>query len=220
MKLGFFNKLAWGASRRFANDVSNIVGNEMKKNTKQQINKEANQIINKENLSEKQRAIHLNRLKKILLMQKEDIGVLLDISGSLLDMSSLAVNNEELERHLVVIKNIKDSIKERNIELDNLIEIGEKQAEKTQDYSVKFKGKEVRKINGGVKVSISYIEKMVNCFEDFSTCELNMDKIAYRFLDCYQMWDKEIEEKYDEITNMNIVRVWSNGSTQITDYND
>jgi hypothetical protein len=214
-----WDKIFWGASRRFANDVSNIVGNEMKKKAKQKIIEQTNQHINEENSSDKQRASHLNRLKQILLLQKEDMGLLLDIGVSLLDMSSLGLDNEELAKNLLIIQNIKESLNERNHELDNVIEIGDKQGEITQDYSVYYKGKDVKKINGGVKVTTSYVELMVKCFDDFSTCELNMAKIAERFMNCYQMWDIKITEKYDEITDMNIVRIWSNGSTQIMDYN-
>lgn len=212
-----WNKLFYGASRLFANDVSSIVANEMKKKGTQQ----GKQQVFEENSREKERATCLNRLKQILHMQKEEINSLFEIVGTFIDIrNQVALDYEEIKKSLAMIHMLKDSQKEIYQELDIMIEIGERQGEITQDYAVKFKSKEVRKIQGKKKTLIIYVEDMVKCFEDTTNFELKLDKIANNFINRYKILEKEVEENYEEITNMNIVRIYNNGMTQTIDYND
>ncbi|PGY09150.1 hypothetical protein [Bacillus sp. AFS031507] len=61
--MGFFDKLLWGASKRFANDASRIVANEMKKKSREpEPQAEDRSFVNEV----KDRSYYLNELRRIL----------------------------------------------------------------------------------------------------------------------------------------------------------
>ncbi|WP_042462186.1 hypothetical protein [Neobacillus dielmonensis] len=209
-----WKKLFYGASKRFANDVSNIAANEMKKKIKEtrprpDFDDDTNQ---------KERAAYLNRLRQILLDNQKMLATLIDIINGIKGSIMPPFDEEGLLEYSQLILDIQDIAYQKHTESHEINDIGDQLAEKTDDYSVYYKSMDVSLINAEI------IDLTNNVYNSLLESELQYDDFLVDKLDSFikMIIDSQVKvkEKYEELTEMNLVRIFDSGGQRTIDYNE
>jgi hypothetical protein len=212
-----WKKLFYDASKRFSNDVSNIVGNELKKKAKQQ-NKQ-DMIV--EDIGKRESAIYINRLKHNLIQGKKDIEYASEIISSLDEIDKSDIDFELINIFANKISDKKVIIEEIQEELNNLWDIGEELGTRYGDYTVKFSSKAVGDIYFDIWILFIGIMNIITEFENAPFDKLDYEKGLLEFYKSAEELIIKIDEQLNDLTNKNIVRTYfSDGRTQTIDYNN
>ncbi|MCM3763909.1 hypothetical protein [Neobacillus niacini] len=209
-----WKKLLYGASKRFANDASRIVANEMKKKAQQ----DRRLTSFDDHSSEPERAIFLNRLRHILLNDQEMLTVLIDIINGLKTCVEPPFNDEGLFEYSQLILDINELAFEKNQEAHEIHEMGIQLSENTDDYTVEYKSLDVSLINAEIVDLADEIYNLLTAEE--TTYDIGLIEDLDGFIEKAQSYIEKSTEIYEELTKMNIVTIWDATRTRTIDYND
>ncbi|MEH7452393.1 hypothetical protein [Gottfriedia acidiceleris] len=223
--MGFLDKLFWGASKRLANDVSRIAGNEMKKKIlaqKEQPERKTavKQSIVKDDPQMKERAPYINRLKTILTLGVDDISDVNDMLDFLNEIDKIKINNQLLNAVWDKAWE-KDEIREEiRDELDNMWDLGDEFGDRTGDYTVKFQSRGVEEICSEIRMMFYGIVDIVNMLRKKPYDEEDFNKEIKVIQDSALAVISKIEEKHEQLLRYNRQLINDKGQSYTIDYND
>jgi hypothetical protein len=216
--MGFFDKLLWGASKRFANDASRIVVNEMKKKGKEREPQSEEGIFVNE---VKDRSYYLNELRRILrghLTVIDTLNVGIYPLWEAFDPKEISEEEDKVERSQ--IEEMLQTLEQQSVLLMEYFNIGERIGE----YTIKFKSKDVIVLNKRMKTLVTYFDKMTALYEQSESATEEDKAEFFRLLKAFNTISESIDDKvmelHEELKKFNIVRTWDRGVTSEADYND
>ncbi|MBT2728604.1 hypothetical protein J7E63_16910 [Bacillus sp. ISL-75] len=216
--MGFFDKLLWGASKRFANDASRIVANEMKKKSREpEPQAEDRSFVNEV----KDRSYYLNELRRILRGHLTVIDTLnVGIYPIREAFETIEISEEEDKVERSEIEGMLQTLEQQSVLLTEYFNTGERIGE----YTIKFKSKDVLALNKRMKTLVTYFEKMTALYEQSESATVEDKAEFFRLLKAFNTISESIDDKtvelHEELTKFNIVRTWDRGVTSEIDYND
>ncbi|WP_139311316.1 hypothetical protein [Bacillus sp. MRMR6] len=134
------------------------------------------------------------------------------------DTIDIGEKEDKVERS--EIEEMLQNLEQESAILKEYIDLGER----TEEYTIKFKSKDVLELNKRMKTLVSYFEKMTTLYEQADSASEEDKNEFFRLLKAFETISESIDNKalelHEEFTSLNIVRTWDRGVTSEVDYND